>query len=268
MNANELAAALGAKRRGREWVARCPAHDDHTPSLWFRDGDRALVLNCRARCENAEVIDALKARGLWHAKPYDRRRPVPIKPVEHKPDPAALKEWRSAQCADDTIVEHYLLNRGITRPIPPTIRAAGTTMVVAVQAPDRRVIAIQTTKLTSSATKAPVSVPRLTTGELGYGAVRLAQAGDVLGLAEGPETALSAMQIFGVPVWVSLGSKRLPKVFIPAHVRHLIIFADNDDAGRIGAELTAEIHRKRRVEVRFPPNGYNDWNDVLQGGAA
>src|SRR5204863_5450077 len=33
MTAAELATQLDAKRVGDTWMARCPAHDDHTPSL-------------------------------------------------------------------------------------------------------------------------------------------------------------------------------------------------------------------------------------------
>ena len=65
-------------------------------------------------------------------------------------------------------------------------------MVAAVQAPDGKIIAIQQTWLTSEGEKA--SAKRLTTGNLGAGAVRLGAVARSMGLAEGVETALSAMQ--------------------------------------------------------------------------
>lgn len=72
LTAAELARALAGRRNGRGWTARCPAHDDHHPSLDIDDGpdDKPLVI-CRAGCPQTAVIEALRARGLWP----DGRRP-------------------------------------------------------------------------------------------------------------------------------------------------------------------------------------------------
>jgi phage/plasmid primase-like uncharacterized protein len=94
------------------------------------------------------------------------------------------------------------------------------------------------------------------------GAVRLGPAGDVLGLAEGIETALAAMQLTGVPCWACLGSKRLARVAIPDCVLELHIFADNDEPGRLAAEQTTKAHPHRRVVVRCPPDGFDDYADL------
>jgi phage/plasmid primase-like uncharacterized protein len=88
----------------------------------------------------------------------------------------------------------------------------------------------------------------------------LAKAGELLGLAEGVESALSAMQLHGVPCWASLGAARLALVAIPDHVRELVVFADNDRPGRDAAERVA---RNRRAVVKYPLNG-TDWNDHLK----
>ena len=99
------------------------------------------------------------------------------------------------------------------------------------------------------------------------GSVRLAPASDVLGLAEGVETAMSAMILLGFPVWATLGSERLAHVAIPASVRTLILLPDNDRAGRIGAEAALIAHAAdgRTVRIDWPWGGLNDWNDVLRG---
>jgi hypothetical protein len=139
-------------------------------------------------------------------------------------------------------------------------------MVAGVQAPDGRVFAVQTLTLTWTGQKAPLSVQRITTGKLYAGAVRFARAGDVLGLAEGVETALSAMQLAGVPVWATLGAERLPLVWIPPCVRELHIFADADKTGQAEANRAAERHARRglTVKIRTPPSGHADWNDALR----
>lgn len=48
---------------GTEWRARCPAHDDETPSLSIRLGDDGRVLvNCFARCAPEQVVAAVGLR--------------------------------------------------------------------------------------------------------------------------------------------------------------------------------------------------------------
>jgi putative DNA primase/helicase len=138
-------------------------------------------------------------------------------------------------------------------------------LIAAVQAPDGEVIAIQQTRLTSKGEKADISTPRITTGSLGTGAVRLGPAGKVLGLAEGVETALSAMQMTGVPVWASLGALRLRSVDLPPEVEVVHIFCDNDEPGRQAASCAGEMHAAlgRTVHLRSPPIQCGDWNDYL-----
>ena len=66
MDAGELARALGgARREGAGWRARCPAHDDHDPSLGISDRDGKLLVHCRAGCSQADIIAALRERQLW-----------------------------------------------------------------------------------------------------------------------------------------------------------------------------------------------------------
>ena len=51
MNAETIAKALGGRKAGGGWTARCPSHDDHEPSLSIRDGDDGKVLvRCHAGC--------------------------------------------------------------------------------------------------------------------------------------------------------------------------------------------------------------------------
>jgi hypothetical protein len=136
-------------------------------------------------------------------------------------------------------------------------------MVAAVQAPGSKVIAIQQTWLTSEGDKA--SGKRLTTGNLGAGAVRLGAAGRSMGLAEGVETALSAMQLAGMTVWASLGASRLHNVELPPEVEEVHVFVDNDEPGRTAAKRATDTHTSlgRRVSLRYPPDQCGDWNDFL-----
>jgi len=66
MTAEAIAQALQGRRTGPgRWMARCPSHDDRTPSLSITDRNGKALLHCFAGCEQRAVIEALRARGLW-----------------------------------------------------------------------------------------------------------------------------------------------------------------------------------------------------------
>lgn len=278
MRAREITAALGGRWRGEHGIARCPAHDDKNPSLTIRDGKINVLLTCFAGCDRRDIVAELRRRGLMEANDQREVRPrrEPAPEPEHEPDHDALRIWHEAKApAPDSAVWQYLhRERGLTLDIPPTIRA-GTTlhldrivmpiMVAAVQRPDGKLVSVQTTILTLAGKKAAVSLPRKTTGALGCGAVRLGAACAVMGLAEGVETALAAIELTGITCWASLGATRMWRVAIPDVCREVHIFADDDEAGRAAAERTAHAHRQagRRVHIRVPQDGCNDWSDVL-----
>jgi hypothetical protein len=191
-----------------------------------------------------------------------------------EPDAEAIALWNDASAAGDH-VRSYLRSRGISLDIPSALREGLRTemgggpiptMVAAVHGPDGRVIATQSTILTSSRRKALGASPKATTGRLGAGAVRLGPASEVLGISEGIETALSAMELFGMSVWASLGGQRLGELYIPPEVRELHIFGDMDRAGQLAAALATGHYTRQglRVELRWPPEPYQDFNDLLQ----
>jgi len=50
----------GVRRTSDGYMARCPAHDDHHPSLSIGEGeDGRILLHCWAGCATAEVLAAL-----------------------------------------------------------------------------------------------------------------------------------------------------------------------------------------------------------------
>jgi hypothetical protein len=288
-----IAERLGGHRRAESdrWLCRCPVRThgrgkgDRRPSLSIRDGDAPgrILLHCFAGCSPHDIIAELRARGLLPGcerplRPAVRRAAEQVRESEPDPDQAALALWRAADAIDGTLAEVYLRDhRGLAGPFPPSLRyrgdvryPAGTilpALVAAVQRPDRQIVAIQVTFLRpTDGAKARVYTPRITIGALGSGAVRLAPAGETIGLAEGVETALSAMELTGVPIWASLGGQRLSRLTLPVEVRRVILFGDNDDAGRLMAERAAGVYSRqgRAVELRWPPDGLGDWNDALR----
>lgn len=99
--------------------------------------------------------------------------------------------------------------------------------------------------------------------------IRMFDVESCLGVSEGIETALSAKQLYGVPVWSCMNSAILKKFRAPRGVRKLIVYADND---KNGAGLAAAFecgHRNilskndvRQVSIKWPETG--DFNDHLR----
>jgi putative DNA primase/helicase len=95
-------------------------------------------------------------------------------------------------------------------------------------------------------------------------AVRLMPATDVLGIAEGIETALSAAAMNRIPVWAALNTSLLAKFEPPPDVAKLVIFADRDEPGLLAAgRLMERLQRRICFELRVPAAPQKDFNDVL-----
>jgi putative DNA primase/helicase len=283
-----LSRALGGKQTPSGFVCSCPlpnhgkGRGDKNPSLTIGEGKNAeLVVHCKAGCNSLDILHALRDRGLLDERPPERSAKTPPRPTTYfpndpvEPDRRALELWRSAIPIEGTLGETYLRARGIGLAIPPTLRFLPSfeymprvffpAMIAAVQAADRRVIAAQLTFLHPSGTcKAPCATQRKTFGPLGAGAIRLGPAGAVVGLAEGSESALSAMELFGVTVWATLGAQRLGSIRLPSEVDKVVLYPDRDEAGRGAAQKALEVYRAMRfVECKFPAEGCGDFNDEL-----
>ena len=46
----------GVRREGRGYVARCPAHEDHDPSLGINPGREGWLINCLAGCNPYDIM--------------------------------------------------------------------------------------------------------------------------------------------------------------------------------------------------------------------
>ena len=116
--------------------------------------------------------------------------------------------------------------------------------------------------------KAPVDPQKMMLGPCRGGAVRLADAGDVLMVGEGIETCLAAMQATGNPAWAALSTSGLRTLDLPGDVRDVIVLADGDDPGEAAARDCAWRWKRegRRVRIARPPQGM-DFNDLLIGRA-
>jgi hypothetical protein len=60
MTAEEIAERLRARRSGRGWMARCPAHEDRSASLSIGEGrDGRALFHCFAGCTAESVLTAI-----------------------------------------------------------------------------------------------------------------------------------------------------------------------------------------------------------------
>jgi len=286
MTAEAIAKALGGRKAGTAWTARCPAHDDRAPSLSIADArDGKVLVRCHAGCDQRDVIAALRARGVWDvADPRSirfSRKPDRVPPPEMDGDAikrteAALAIWRGAQSAEGTPVETYLRSRGLTIPIPLSIRfhtglkhpsgGVWPAMVsLVMHGVDGNPIGIHRTFLArDSIGKAPVEPAKMMLGPCRGGAVRLGPAGDGMMVGEGIETCLAAMQASGRPAWSALSTSGLRALGLPREIRDVIVLADGDDPGEAAAQDCAWRWKRegRSVRIARPPHGM-DFNDLL-----
>jgi putative DNA primase/helicase len=249
-----------------------------------------VLVRCHAGCDQDDLIAVLRSRGLWEDRGYRRDRFTrrrPERPAGGVPDSdstkrvdAALAIWNAAGPTQGTLVETYLVARGIHLISPTTLRfhaalkhpsgGVWPAMVALVtRGSDDTPIAVHRSFLARDGSgKAPVDPQKMMLGPCSGGAVRLGPIGDRLMIAEGIETALSAMQATGEPTWAALSTSGLRALDLPDRVRDVIVLADGDDAGEAAARDCALRWKRegRRVRIARPPQG-TDFNDVLMGRA-
>lgn len=289
MTAETIAKALGGRRAGAAWMARCPVHDDSSPSLAISAGKNGKVLVCcHAGCDQRDVIAALSDRGLWDVtgiclgRYADKRR----RNLATEPDPdatarteAALAIWRASQGIVGSPGETYLRSRGITLFPPSSLRShpglkhtSGgvwpAMVALVVHGQTGKPLAIHRTFLARAGHgKSPVGPPKMMLGPCRGGVVRLGEPGDMLMVGEGIETCLAAMQASGKPAWAALSTSGLRSLDLPYALREVIVLADGDAPGEAAAQDCARRWQRegRSVRIARPPSGM-DFNDLLKTG--
>ena len=258
----------------------CPAHDDNTPSLGVSIGRNAILFHCFAGCPQKDVIAGFERQGV-PARSLFSGRSVSIPPAptkEIKPSANAQRLWRQARCLQETIGQTYLEKRLISitspelrflerTPLGPKGNVRFLPAMLAAVRTDSDIMAIHRTfLLPDGSCQADFIKPKRALGSLGTGAVRLfAAKNGVLGLAEGTESAMSATQLTGIPIWATLGNERFGIVTIPESVKQLYLFVDHDAGGDL-AEAKAREHFQmpgRSIVARRPGRRGDDWNNEL-----
>lgn len=274
--ARALVERLGGRWTGAGGLCRCPAHDDRTPSLSVRPGHARLLLHCFAGCTAPDILRALKSRGLLEPS-AGQPGPSNCMPENTSLSAAALRIWGDSRSIEGTAAEDYLADRGLRTDSPelryhprtphgPSPLTQYRPALIAAVRDDTGLVAIHRTFIDARTRRvAALPDPKCGLGRFGRGAVRLGGTAPTLGLAEGIETALSAIALFGVPCWAALGIERFRLVALPAETTELLLFLDRDSGGRRAERLARDTFSQSiRIEAQYPPRPGDDWNDVLR----
>lgn len=190
-----------------------------------------------------------------------------VKPAITPEDRAAkLREvWKaSSPTVEGDIAHRYLEARGVDQREYWGLRTAEKlwspegsfpAMIGVISDREGKPVSLHRTFLDGKGGKAPIATPRMMMpGELPDGAcIRLCPIGDdadVVGVAEGIETALAASAIFGVPVWAVLNTSMMMNWLPPEGIREVVIFGDNDE-NHAGHKAAYALSNKIRTHKQF-----------------
>lgn len=275
------------RRNPQGGVACCPFHDDRNPSFSIFANDTRF--RCHGCGASGDVITFIQlAQGVGFSEAFkmltDGTIPVPESIKSDPPDNVdRIQEARAlfelAISAEGTPAETYMRHRGITIPIPASIRFAALhykglgkmpCLVAALQNKAGEMTGIQRTFLMPDGKgKAKVAKPKLSLGKVSGSAIYLNEsfANGLAVVCEGLEDGMSLAQLAGASVLVAAGASMMRKMEFPIGISSVIIASDNDYAGLVAAKKAAEAYFVRGIPVRLfrPLDGFKDFNDELRG---
>ncbi|MCR9140128.1 MAG: toprim domain-containing protein [Alphaproteobacteria bacterium] len=290
MDAKQITHTLRGTWYRRYGSAPCPVcqaegHKGQN-ALTLADGDEGRLL---AHCKKSDCDfrAILAAAGL---APGDYAAPDPLEMHKRQAEQRAEAEkrarqahrlWQDAQPIGGTLAETYLRRRGITCPLPATLRFMpecwhGATarrypaMLALVEGGDG--FAVHRTYLAPyGRAKADLDPNKLMLGRVSGGAVRLTDLPGPLVVAEGIETSLSlACGLLGRPatIWAALSTSGMRGLHLPPDPHRLTIASDGDAPGKAATHALAErAHALGWQVTLLPAPEGRDWNDILNGKA-
>jgi phage/plasmid primase-like uncharacterized protein len=269
---------------GRRALIRGPGHGpaDRSVSLLETEDGRVLI-HCfsprddwravRAELANLGLLDEGEPEHACVSEPVVR-----LQAEQRDEDRRArvLGLWNESSPVAGTIGERYLRARAIEGELPgpdvlrfhPRVRSLEDrerrpALVAGLVNNEGLLEGIQVTLLSAhGAAKAALTTPRRTIGRLMGHYVRIDAPGDVLVVAEGLETALSARGALGAGAWAFLSAENLARFEPPPVIDKLVIAADNDEAGlAAAARLKERVEASIACEIALAPDNHGDWND-------
>lgn len=210
-----------------------------------------------------------------------------VEPMKYQKEttitPEALRKIfkSSRKTTKGDIVYTYLRSRGLSL-IPNNIRTTMKcwepetktevpAMLAIFQLPDGTAVTMHRTYLTKDGQKMKLDSPKKILPALkpmAGGAVRLFDYAEVLGVAEGIETAVAVKELTGIPCWAVLSTSNMMSWEPPKDIKQVVVYGDNDKhyAGHKAAYNLANklvIRDKLTVDVEFPEMRGTDFMDEL-----
>ena len=289
IRAADIVKTLGAKPSGSGWVCRCPvpSHADKHASFGVNVRGDKLYVHCLAGCSQGQVIDELKRRGLWGKTNGAGASTTATLGAKTDAPKDPMKPWRNAgPFIRNSPVDIYLKGRGLEltddearslRFSPaqwhwPTKTRWPAMLARVALATGEDITSHQTFVEPDGSGKAEIEKPRLFAagGKTIGGGVWFGQANPEREfiVAEGIESTLSAMRIFGVTAGcAALSEGGVRKLVLPPAARLVRIFPDHDELGQSLAAANEAAPRwraeGRTVRATMSPNVGEDANDVL-----
>lgn len=293
------------KKAGRELVGLCPFHNERSPSFQVNDakgtyhcfgcgasGDHVSFLMDKEGMTFRQAYEALTGDNFPVVPPEEqaRRREADATEVARRIE-LARSIWRGAKPLAGSIGERYVRSRGITTPLPGSVRFTRTprwydhetghvgpdhpAVVCALQNGAGAVVGVQCIFLRPDGAGKYDRPPRdgkkvkakLSFGVIVGSAIRLGPATENIIVCEGPEDGWTLMQeLPGRSVWVACGTALMPRVEMPPDVRSITLAGDNGPAGHMAVAKARTNYLAQGLGVTeiFPEPPFKDWNDQLQ----
>lgn len=289
-DARHITGLLRGKWFGNYGQAFCPAHPNtRTPALSLTDGANGrLLIHCHAGCSFTDVMVALRALGLCHARSgygipdqaATTRRTAEESGNAERRARHAQRLWDECVNIAGTVAEEYLKLRGIDCPLPETLRFHPACRHPSAQRFPALVALVEgcggcavhrTYLAPSGSSKADIEPAKAMLGGTRGGAVHLSESQGPLVVAEGIETGLSLLcGLLRTPgaVYAALSTSGIRGLNLPPKPGRLTIASDGDTPGRDAAHaLASRAHALGWTVSLLPAPEGRDWNDVLRGTA-
>lgn len=287
------------RRHGREYRVFCPHHEAdggaHSPSLaiWDKGGGRC-AWKCMTGCSRDAVRSALKARGISVPGngPRTAEQQLAAAQANEQRRLQSLRNARAALLASehvrlDSPVDKYLVSRGLhvhakndfltvlEAPDPQSKVPAWALLGIICDLSTLRQKPIRSTGIVTLSLNND-GTPALKDGkkfrsivgtQSGFG-VPFGKLGDHMVVAEGLETAISALELIGADFCVAtLSASNMPNLAIPEWVRKVTIAQDNDEPG-IAAGNKLRLAIKEFFDVRVMtwagPEGWDANDEIMK----
>lgn len=268
---------------GREHVGLCPFHNENTPSFYVND--EKGVYHCFGCDASGDVIDFFMQREsigfaeavsrLQHETPGSMRRIVEDNPPGKNLE-IARGIWEDSEEIFDTPAEAYLASRGLVGEwLPETTqlrfarlsfngsRELHPALLAALRTAGGRFAGIQRTFLKEDGTKLHAKKSKMSLGNVKRNSIQLGGPSERITICEGLEDGLT-LKRFCESVWVAAGAGMMKSMALPSICRHVLIAADNDEAGRNAAEAAARYYsfHGREVSIVRPSPEFKDFNEM------